>query len=134
VNTGAPLPSLKEAWPRVHAMQCKLHQWAVGDPDRRFDDLYNLVYDPAFIVVAWSRVKGNTGARSAGVDGIAPRDIGAGAVAMLDGLRAQLKDRRFAPMPVREKTIPKATGKVRRLGIATAPDRVVQARRVGLSE
>ena len=46
---------------------------------------------------------------------------------MLEDLRAQLKDRRFAPMPVREKMIPKASGKVRRLGIATAPDRVVQA-------
>jgi RNA-directed DNA polymerase len=126
VNTGAPLPSLVEARQRVHAMQCKLHQWAAGDSDRRFDDLYNLVYDPAFLVVAWNRVKSNTGARSAGVDGIAPRTIG-NAAAMLDGLRAQLKDRQFAPRPVREKTIPKATGKVRRLGIPTAPDRVVQA-------
>jgi len=26
-------------------MQTKLHQWAVADPDRRFDDLYNLVHD-----------------------------------------------------------------------------------------
>ena len=127
MNTGAPWPSLKEAWPRVHAMQCKLHQWAVGDPDRRFDDLYNLVYDPAFLVVAWNRVKGNTGARSAGVDGIAPKDIGPGAAAMLDGVRAQLKAHSFTPTQVREKTIPKASGKVRRLGIAIAPDRVVQA-------
>ena len=127
MNTGAPWPGLDEAQARVHAMQTKLHQWVVGDPDRRLDDLYNLVYDPAFLVVAWDRVKSNTGARSAGVDGIAPRTIGANAAAMLEDLRAQLKDRRFAPMPVREKMIPKASGKVRRLGIATAPDRVVQA-------
>lgn len=52
MNTGASWPSLKEAVPRVLAMQTKLHRWAVGDPDRRFDDLYNLVYDPAFLVVA----------------------------------------------------------------------------------
>jgi hypothetical protein len=40
-------------------MQTKLHQWAASDPGRRFDDLANLVYDPAFLVVAWDRVRGN---------------------------------------------------------------------------
>ena len=43
MNTGAPWPGLDEAEPRVLAMQTKLHQWAISDPDRRFDDLYNLV-------------------------------------------------------------------------------------------
>ncbi|MCZ7665632.1 MAG: group II intron reverse transcriptase/maturase [Thermoleophilia bacterium] len=38
-----------------------------------------------------------------------------------------LKARRFTPDRVREKLIPKANGKVRRLGIATASDRAVQA-------
>jgi RNA-directed DNA polymerase len=126
VNTGAPWPSLEEAERRVLAMQTKLHRWAVGDPGRRFDDLYNLVYDPAFLVVAWNRVKTNKGARSAGVDGIAPRAITAEGE-FLGGLRDQLKARRFVPTRVREKTIPKAGGKLRRLGIATAADRVVQA-------
>ena len=56
MNTGAPWPSLEEAEPRVLAMQTKLHQWAVSDAGRRFDDMYNLVYDPAFLVVAWDRV------------------------------------------------------------------------------
>ncbi len=40
------------------AMQAKLHQWAVSDPGRRFDDLFNLVYDPALLVVAWRRDPG----------------------------------------------------------------------------
>jgi hypothetical protein len=40
VNIGAPWPSLVEAEARVLRMQTKLHQWAVSDPDRRFDDLY----------------------------------------------------------------------------------------------
>jgi len=38
-----------------------------------------------------------------------------------------LKARTFSPMPVRERLIPKPGGKTRRLGIATARDRVVQA-------
>jgi RNA-directed DNA polymerase len=108
-------------------MQAKLHRWATTDPGRRFDDLFNLVYDPAFLVVAWNRVRGNKGARTAGVDGVAPRSIGDRAEAFLDGLRAELKARLFTPVPVRRTTIRKGSGKPRRLGIPTAADRVVQA-------
>lgn len=127
MNAGAPWPDLAEAEPRVRGMQTKLHQWATADPDRRFDDLANLVYDPAFLVVAWARVRGNKGARTAGVDGVAPRSIVFGAQALLDRLRDDLKTGRFVPQRVREKAIPKASGKVRKLGIPTTADRVVQA-------
>jgi RNA-directed DNA polymerase len=127
VNTGAPWPDLSEAERRVLAMQTKLHHWAVSDPDRRFDDLHNLVADPAFLVVAWNRVRRNKGARTAGVDGIAPRTIGPTSGALLARLRDDLKAHRFTPDRVREKVIPKASGKVRRLGIPTTADRVVQA-------
>ena len=50
-------------------MQAKLHRWAVADPGRRFGDLFNLVHDPATLMVAWDRVAGNTGA-TPGVDGV----------------------------------------------------------------
>ena len=126
MNIGDPWPDLVEAEQRVLAMQTKLHQWAIRDPGRRFDDLHNLVYDPAFLVVAWSRVRGNKGGRTAGVDGIVPRSIGTDAGELLGELRENLKARQFFPSRVREKTIPKATGKFRRLGIPTAADRVVQ--------
>lgn len=127
MNIDASWPDLYQAETRVHALQTKLHRWAVSDPDRRFDDLFNLVHDPAFLVVAWSRVRGNKGARTAGVDGVKPRSIVFGAVAMLAQLRDDLKARRFTPDKVRQKAIPKANGKVRKLGIPTAGDRVVQA-------
>ena len=45
----------------------------------------------------------------------------------LEELRGQLKSRTFTPLPVRERLIPKASGKLRRLGIAAVRDRVVQA-------
>jgi RNA-directed DNA polymerase len=51
----------------------------------------------------------------------------AGAGEFLGALRSQLKDRSFRPLPVRERMIPKPGGKLRRLGIATITDRVVQA-------
>jgi RNA-directed DNA polymerase len=129
VNIGAPWPTLLEAKARVLEMQTKLHQWASADEDRRFDDLFNLVYDPAFLVVAWSRVRGNKGARSAGVDGQTARYIEQqrGTVSFLNALRDDLKARTFQPLPVRERMIPKPGGKQRRLGIPTTRDRVVQA-------
>ena len=127
MNTDAPWPDLYEAESRVLKIQTKLHQWAADGPDRRFDDLFNLVADPAFLVVAWGRVRGNRGARSAGVDGVKPRSIVFGKERFLTELRDDLKARRFRPLPVRERMIPKAGGKLRRLGIATARDRTVQA-------
>lgn len=79
--------------------------------------------------MAWERVKGNKGARAAGVDGRTARSVeaGQGVEDFLDRLRSQLKGRSFRPLPVRERMIPKADGKLRRLGIATITDRVVQA-------
>jgi len=112
-------------------MQAKLHQWATDDPGRRFDDLFNLVCHPDFLTIAWERVRGNKGARTAGVDRVIPARItdGPDTVAFLDDAREQLKARTFIPLPVRERLIPKAgqPGKVRRLGIPSAMDRLVQA-------
>jgi len=129
VNTDAPWPSLEEAEQRVLSIQTKLHRWTGEDATRRFDDLYNLVHDPAFLVVALSRVRRNKGARSAGVDGETLSTIEAqgGTEAFLQGLRCQLKARTFRPLPVRERLIPKRDGRRRRLGIPTVADRVAQA-------
>ena len=63
---------------RVLEIQTKLHRWATDDPDRRFDDLFNLVADPGFLLVAWDRVRGNKGAGTAGVDGQTARSVEAG--------------------------------------------------------
>lgn len=114
---------------RVLEIQAKLHRWARDDPHRRFDDVFNLVTDPAFLLVAWDRVRHNKGAKTAGVDGHSAYYVQAvvGIEEFLDRLRTTLKDRSFTPVPVRERMIPKAGGKQRRLGIATVTDRVVQA-------
>jgi RNA-directed DNA polymerase len=130
VNTGAPDESaLYWAERRVLEIQTKLHKWASDDPHRRFDDLFNLVCDPAFVLVAWDRVRGNTGSRTAGVDGQTARyiEVVRGVEGFLDELRTSLKDRSFQPLPARQRAIPKADGKVRYLGIATIRDRVAQA-------
>ena len=69
MNTDELEYALLRAERRVLEIQTKLHRWARDDPHRRFDDLHNLVCDPAFLLVAWDRVRGNKGARTAGVDG-----------------------------------------------------------------
>jgi len=116
---------------RVSEMQAKLHRWAAADAGRRFDDLFNLVHDPATLMMAFDRVAGNRGAKTPGVDGLSVADVEFrfGVPGFLDDLRAQLKAGVFRPLPVREKTIPKpgGSGKVRRLGIPVIADRVVQA-------
>ena len=65
VNTGDPDDG-DEPFVRVSEMQVKLHRWAVTDHGRRFDDLFNFVYDPPTLLVAFARVLGNTGARTCG--------------------------------------------------------------------
>jgi RNA-directed DNA polymerase len=130
VNMGVLLTMPFAAGRQVLGMQTKLHRWAAADKGRRFDDLFNLVADPAFLVTAWTRVRENKGARSAGVDKRTARSIEdsvAGVEGFLEGLRAQVKSRTFRPLPVRQRKIPKANGKLRSLGIPTIADRIVQA-------
>jgi RNA-directed DNA polymerase len=130
VNTGVGAgPVIEEAWWPVRRMQLKLHRWASEDKARRFDDLFNLVYDPAFLAAAWERVASNKGARTAGIDGLTVAAIKArvGVDVFLDDIRQALKSRTYRPSPVRQVMIPKGGGKFRRLGIPTVADRVVQA-------
>lgn len=98
-------------------IQTKLHRWANDDPHRRFDDLYNLVTDPSFLLMAWERVAGNKGARSAGVDGMTAASVRerTGEEQFLAELREQLKSGSFRPLPVRERMIPKPGTRKRRL-------------------
>ena len=130
MNTDAPWPTLDEA-----------EAAGTADPDQAapMGDRRSLIVgsmtsstssaDPAFLLVAWDRVRGNRGARSAGVDGETAHapSCRSGEEAFLAELRADLKARTFRPLPVRERMIPKAGGKLRRLGIPTVRDRVVQA-------
>ena len=127
MNTPAPLDA-KSASERVLGWQTKLHRWAAGDEQQRFGDLFNLVCDPATLLVAWERVKRNRGSKTAGVDGQTRKHIEqVGVEKVLGELRQSLRDRTYAPLPVREHEIPKrGAGKVRKLGIPALRDRIVQ--------
>jgi RNA-directed DNA polymerase len=131
VNTGARTvwPDRDSAYFAVRRMQTKLHRWAGEDHSRRFGDLFNLVYDPAFLVCAWERVSTNRGAKTAGIDKVTVAWVESvvGVEAFLGQIRDSLKFGEFAPREVRQVWIPKANGKFRKLGIPTLSDRLVQA-------
>ena len=127
MNTGAPFPEPTVARERVLHFQRKLHEWASNDDQRRFRDVWNLVCDPATLVVAWSRVSRNRGSRTAGVDAATRRHVETrGVEQFLAEVREELRAGTFRPLPVRERLIPKRDGRTRRLGIPTLKDRVVQ--------
>lgn len=131
VNTGTvEWPSVDSAYFAVRRMQTKLHRWAGDDVSRRFGDLFNLVYDPAFLMHAWERVSTNRGAQTAGIDKVTAAwvETQVGVEAFLGQIRDSLKSGEFTPVEVRQVMIPKGeTGKFRKLGIPTIADRVVQA-------
>lgn len=130
VNTSAVRwPDPDSAYFAVRRMQTKLHRWATEDSGRRFGDLHNLVYDPAFLVAAWERVSTNKGAQTPGIDRATASRIESwtGVEAFLDQIRSSLKSGEFRPVEVRQVMIPKANGKLRSLGIPTMKDRVIQA-------
>ena len=113
VNAGAvQWPDVDSAFWTVRRMQIKLHRWASEDPARRFGDLFNLVYDPAFLVHAWERVSGNAGARTPGVDQATVAQIVSriGVEVFLGHVRDSLKSGEFERVEVRRVLIPKASG------------------------
>ena len=127
MNTPAPL-DVASATERVLGWQTKLHRWAGQDEQSPFGDLFNLVCDPATLLVAWERVKRNRGSKTAGVDGQTRWHVEQrGVENVLGELRQSLRDGSYVPLPVREHEIPKrGSGKVRRLGIPALRDRIVQ--------
>jgi len=118
---GLPAPE------KVRKLQITLYRKAKSKPEYRFWSLYGEVQRADVLATAWRRVKANAGA--AGVDGVSIEELAADAqleAAWLSALREELHCKTYRPAPVRRVEIPKASGGVRRLGIPTVKDRVVQ--------
>jgi group II intron reverse transcriptase/maturase len=113
---------------KVRELQRTLYRAAKADPGRRFHALYDKVYRRDVLERAWELVRANRGA--AGID---RQTIAAveeyGVTKLLDELAADLKERRWRPLPARRVFIPKPGRPMeqRPLSIPAVRDRVVQA-------
>ena len=74
--------------------------------------------------IAYKRVCANKGA--GGVDEVTVEQLGDYIRENWDGIREQIRAREYKPRPVRRVEIPKPNGGVRKLGIPTVMDRVIQ--------
>jgi len=101
---------------------------AKHNPDHQFDHLYRLICREEWIRTAIKAVLSNQGARTAGVDGMTKKTLATetAQAELVREIQAELKSKKFRPMPVRRVYIPKANGKQRPLGIPTLKDRTVQ--------
>jgi RNA-directed DNA polymerase len=110
---------------KVRKLQDALHAKAKGAPSYRFYALYDKVYRPDVLEIAWECCLENQGA--AGVDGQTFDDIKKyGSSRWLDELAEELRKKTYRPQAVRRVYLPKPDGKQRPLGIPTVKDRVVQ--------
>lgn len=93
------------------------------EPGKRFNQLWAVLTAPEWLAQAWLEIRGNRGSRTAGVDNETAEDIDS---ERINSLAGRLKAGTYRPNPVRRVYIPKASGKMRPLGIPTIEDRVVQ--------
>jgi RNA-directed DNA polymerase len=110
----------------VGEMQRKLSAWATQDKERKFFDLYHLLYDEDWLRLAHDYVKQNAGSITTGCDGINMATFDENLGNNLQAIREELKSETFKPDPVRRVYIPKPNGKTRPLGIPAIKDRIVQ--------
>jgi len=120
-NHPAGLPPIDN----VRRLQRKLFVAAKRHRGRRFHALYLHICRSDVLQEAWRRVRRNGGA--AGVDGetLAVAE-GYGVARLLAELADDLRSGRYRPSPVLRRSIPKAAGGTRPLGIPTVKDRVAQ--------
>ncbi len=112
---------------RVRALQHVLYRAAKADPERRFHALFDKVHRRDVLDRAWQEVRRNGGA--SGIDRVSLVAVEEyGVPRLLDELAAELREKRYRPLPGRRVFIPKpGTTEQRPLSIPAVRDRIVQS-------
>src|SRR5213078_3246679 len=87
------------------------------------DDLYRLLYKADLYILAYERIKSKPGNMTPGTDGAT---LDGFSLDQIDALIQELRTEQFQFKPVRTSFIPKANGKLRKLGIPSVRDKIVQ--------
>jgi group II intron reverse transcriptase/maturase len=86
-------------------------------------ELYRLMYKQDLYILAYERIKSHPGNMTPGTD---DETLDGFSLAMIDELIEEMKTERYCCKPVRTAYIPKANGKMRKLGIPCTRDKIVQ--------
>ena len=117
-----------EAKDKVLHLGRKLYRWS-KEENYEFKRVYNLVYNPYVLSLAWYLLQKNQGSRTAGTDGITRKIVEneIGVEQWLTDIQMKLRNKTYSPDIIRRTYIPKY-GKLemRPLGIPTLEDRLVQ--------
>lgn len=109
----------------LQELRRKIYRKAKTEKHWRFWGLYCQICKKEVLKESYRLAKANDGA--SGIDGKSFDDIEAeGVEGFLEGIRQELLERTYRPLPNRRVEIPKGNGKTRTLGIPTVKDRVVQ--------
>lgn len=109
----------------LQELRRKIYRKAKTEKRCRFWGLYCHICKKEVLEESYRLAKANEGAP--GIDGKSFEDIKAeGVEGFLEGIRQELLNRTYRPMPNRRVEIPKDNGKTPILGIPTVKDRVVQ--------
>ena len=102
----------------VQKLQKSLHAKAKSEPSFRFYSLWDKVCRSDVLHYAYRACRANRGAP--GVDGETFEQIEEqGLERWLGNLKQELEDKKYVPLPLRRKWIPKSNGGQRALGIPT---------------
>jgi len=94
-----------------------------ANPSWRNTDIYRLLYRRGLHIVAYQRIRSKPGNMTPGEDEVT---LDGFSLKEIDKTISQLRDESYQPKPVRMSFIPKANGKLRKLGIPSPRDKVLQ--------
>src|SRR5205807_4875125 len=103
----------------------RLEYQSLANRDRQWinDDLYRLLYRADLYIIAYERIKSKPGNMTAGTDG---ETLDGFSMEAIQTIIEEMRTKQFQFKPVRTTFIPKANGKMRKLGIPCVRDKVVQ--------